>query len=797
MLKPLSTRALGASLQRVPASRPQCHTICNSGALNLFLNGQISSPSSLSSRTKRFRHDSTISTIATSNNSVDEIQKPSIPGILIKTLPEHEKSSKYIQAFNRAVVQASRALYDDRSRENLWQSYQTAKRNVSSFIHLVPNSAWNRLWKTQSSCRPQDMDRLGNLVILVQDMSIAGLDTRKQQEVLRLEQVFASGRQEEALSSWFEQKSDNTTFPTSTPLHQSLSLRQWEKELARKGFDKEWLELGIRLYAAAGKTPQSHKILADLAKRFRNTDPRFVVYIILFFTSTGKTINIERAWASFLDLLTHDKFKLSTHDFELILKSFLGAGSLEYATIVACRAIATHGKSIEHYSLLYEEFVHQILANCTSQEQVHATAVTLMEFIPSNLPNPHHPSKDKSAQDIKVMGPVSSPAQMFFTTWIERAKIFGDPYQIAYIIEVMYEQGSDVLTRNLDILLELWFEGSAEQKLKAEKLAQQMIEKKTHIHQEESLADYSVTRPWFPRFLRRKLPPAGQRTYIKLLKFYAEENDLQSVQHIVKILAFDSGLTLTGNTVRAVLSIHFTMGDIHGAWTLFNHVVDSKLIELDFATYSVMWKGLHKHLSTGIRLNRGEDLSPRELFRHMMYYLGLRADVPDSASDTLYERIIKCFCLSNDTIGLWIALQGMNDIFEVEPTIKTIQSVVKHIAIQDSRADHFENSPEKNWIEHLTTSLRMLESSFLGLNNGADNASKDLSIQPIQNLYQLDSNSSGGDILQLLSIYVKKAANMVHPQAEDLRVGINVAKDEMGFSQWKRITRNNDDYQMM
>jgi hypothetical protein len=423
----------------------------------------------------------------------------------------------------------------------------------------------------------------------------------------------------------------------------------------------------------------------------------------------------------------------------------------------------------------------------------------MMEYIPTNLPKSQLSTyENSSAQEITVTGHSASPTQMFFTAWIERAKRFRDPYQIAYIIEIMYEQGSDVLTYNLDMLLELWFEGSAEQKLKAEKLAQEMIQKGLRNSEDNnSLITRPVKRSWFPKFIHRNLPSAGQRTYIKLLKFYAREHDLHSVQHIIRILAFDSGLTLTGNTIRAILSIHFAMGDIQGAWTLFNHVVDDKLIELDFSTYNIMWKGLHKHLSTGERLNRREDLSPRELFRHMTYHLGLRDDLLDSASGTLYERIVKCFCLSNDTVGLWITLRAMNDIFETEPTIKTIESIVKHIAIQDARISHFEKAQKEDWVEHLATSIRMLESSLPGFNHATDGVSKNQARFTLQSLYHLDSNSSGAEILRLLSIYVKKAANLVHPQPEELRVGIKVAKDEMGFDHWRTMVHGDDDYQMV
>src|ERR1700760_414105 len=157
MLKPFPSRSLRAGLQRVPKSRSQCQTIRNSVASITFSNNRISSLPFITPHLNGVQH---YSTITISNATVDEIQTRPIPGILIRTIPDNDQSIIYIKAFNKSVIQASRALYDDKSRESLWHSYLAAKQNVPTFVHLVPYSAWNRLWKTQSSFRPQDTDRL-------------------------------------------------------------------------------------------------------------------------------------------------------------------------------------------------------------------------------------------------------------------------------------------------------------------------------------------------------------------------------------------------------------------------------------------------------------------------------------------------------------------------------------------------------------------------------------------------------------------------------------------------------------
>jgi hypothetical protein len=711
----------------------------------------------------------------TSETTSRDLSNSPIAGLIVRNPPRNEISHIYVEEFNKAVLRAARALYGDKPREDLWKAYLAAKQNVPSFLQLIPDGAWKNLWKSQCSCRPNDSARLSNLMSLVEDMSSIGRTSTKYHDVLRLEQVFANGDQEEALRQWLTR---NPIGKSSGPTPANLSLWHWEKQLVKKGFDKEWLELGTRLYAAAGKLQESHRILVNLSKRFRGTDPRFTIYVILLLVSTKRSINIERAWFDFLRLLAHEKFTISTDDFDLVLKAFLGVKRYDHAAAIVCSAIKVHGKNPKKHLRVFRDMVHELLASCTTSADVNRAALVVMDLVPK--------------------GP---PATYFFGTFISRINRTGDPNQIAHIIELMFESGVKPKPWHFNSLLEYSFQGSPGQSQGAEVIAKDMIKKAVIDAENDRIHSTSVEQSadstswfsellghridWRPKFLRREMPKAGSRVYVELMQYYAQQGKMASVGFILKLLKQYSGESMSNSTIRSILHIHIMVGDMEGAWRFFEHVIKNNLMIVDFKCYAIMWRGLLTHLSTTHRLNRDGYPSPRELFCHMVTHMVLEKSITqlvlqDPFTRALYERIIKCFCVADDTIGVFIALEELYDTFGTLPTIRTMKNVVKHIAIQDGFMNMVKEAPRQPWVRHVNVSLEMLESASVEVNPQLRNRSAEEAQSVRENLLQLDESSSGKDILQLLSRFVRKAADLLYRQPSWTRNGIAIAKKEMG-----------------
>jgi hypothetical protein len=704
----------------------------------------------------------------TTKDSAAEIPRdhPSVPiaGLLVRDTPEDETSRLYIEQFNNAVIRAARALYGDTPRENLWKAYLSAKQNIPSFLRLIPDGAWKNLWKSQCSCRPTDSARLGNMMILVEDMSSIGRISAKYHDILRLEQVFANGDQEEALRLWLMR---NPIGKSSEPTPTNLSLDQWERQLTKKGFDKEWLELGTRLYAAAGKLKQSHRIMVDLSKRFRCTDPRFAIYVILYLVSTKQPFNIGRAWVDFLRLLSHEKFTISTDDFDLLLKAFLGVKRYDHAAAIVCSAIKVHGKNPKKHLPVFRDMVHELLASCPTSAEVNKAALMVMGLVPK--------------------GP---PATYFFGTFMSRIHQTGDPNQIAHLIELMFESGVKPKSWHFNSLLEFSFSGSLEQKQGASKIALNMIEKQfsganNHKIDTTSITETTKTINWIPNFLRREIPPAGGRVYVELLKYFARRDQDMSTTYIMQLLNHYSPESMSDTNIRSILSLHVMVGDLEGAWTFFEHVINRKLMVVDYRCYSIMWRALLTNLSTAQRSRHSQYPSPRALFGHMVTHMMIEKSftqilLQDSFPRALYERIIKCFCVANDTLGVFIALEQLNATFGTLPTIRTIKNVVHHITIRHGFRNTENDASYIPWVENMQLSLKTLESAFIEMQPNAPSLAGQKAQFTRESLLQLDETTSGKDILQLLSSLIQTAAALLDKGHTWTQTSIDQVKDEMG-----------------
>jgi len=128
------------------------------------------------------------------------------------------------------------------------------------------------------------------------------------------------------------------------------------------------------------------------------------------------------------------------------------------------------------------------------------------------------------------------------------------------------------------------------------------------------------------------------------------------------------------------------MKDVGGAWEFFSKISQDKSYPIDLGTYHVLLKGLHTHLlnnGNGMR-TKHEYPSPRKLFNHMVrYYLNNpKAHMPyeERPSGPMYARIIRCFCLANDSVGALLAVHGLKHVFAQNPTPAIIEHFVKNIS---------------------------------------------------------------------------------------------------------------------
>jgi hypothetical protein len=488
-------------------------------------------------------------------------------------------------------------------------------------------------------------------------MTNAGIDAGREKTILRLEAQLAAGEREQ---DWYGLQS---TEPTQ--MQNPVSIEQWKESLWRRvalrQFDKDWLELGIRLHAVAGPE-KTGDLLGWLARRFSSSDPQFLVFIIDQALRLGQ--DNEDAWALFLELLQHPSFKLSIHDYASIFHSFHRAGSVEHSTAVLCRAMHAFGLDAAHQPLLFGDLARKLHDICTDLDETDAVSMHILKYLPNGM-----------------------STNLFYTSWLDHSAKNGDPKRVSLIIESIFEIGRNPQPWHLDRLIQVWFEQSGNEYTgKAEDLARAMIkqriESSTNVSAVTSLVDSSAA--WLPKFIRRRMPSAGANTFIQLMNHYAKQGHVESTHTVLKLLMSSTNLRLNSSMIRAILATHFIMNDIKGAWEVFTKISEDDMYPIDLGTYHVLWRGLNQHLTQNPTGSKAAYPAPRKLFKQMIqYYLkDPNACIPfeERPSGPMYSRIIHCFCLADDSVGALMALHAMKYLFGQEPTQKAMESLVKNMA---------------------------------------------------------------------------------------------------------------------
>jgi hypothetical protein len=455
-------------------------------------------------------------------------------------------------------------------------------------------------------------------------------------------------------------------------------------------------------------------------------------------------------------------------DYESTFLSFLKPESTHLAAIVLWSMIKAHKTVLTNQRRIFGGLFRQLLLSSKAPDQIDAVSLLIMETIPQNV-----------------------SSELFYTTWIECTQRQGDPNRIAEIIELMFEQGKDPHAWHIDSLLKVWFHAGNDVKAgKAENLALEMIQKRTDLEVKYttlgSFVQDTARKLMIPKFLRRQLPAAGVHTYVQLMGHYARRGDVEAAQHVLKLLTNSTQLKLNGRTVGAILSVHFIMKDFSGAWQFFSHVIQDEFAQVDLRTYGVLWKGLHLNLSINKTASLKGYPSPRELFKHMLkHHVLYDSDAVNSVQQppprALYDRIIRCFCLAEDSIGALLALHGMKDMFHQTPTLKTIECLVQHIAHRQHWSGQ-KRGAHQPLEEHLNVTTDILEFLFAHLSTPERPLRRGAARSAAKRLYSPEfKENRGEDLLNVLSVFLRDYVNGKSRTADRFQRGFDTAKEDMGL----------------
>jgi pentatricopeptide repeat protein len=589
--------------------------------------------------------------------------------------PEPEQQQN-IDRFKRRLQRTFLSTHSERERTRLWLAYQDLRQGGTKLLSSVSRKGWETLWKSQASFRPGDPTRLQNLEILVSDMKSKNMDVTRHAEILRIEMNASMGAVEEAKQEWINGPSqrqhsmDHTTQSGMNLIRAETTLLAsqdvFEAQLAYMDFDKEWLELGARLHTMLGEDQRLSSIVKRLGQDLTKLDPRVAVSMIESLNRSGTDHQVEQAWNIFNVVLRTPEFFVPFREMSTICSSFLGARNLPYATSVLCLMAEKCDNSETQLQHIFVDLYGAFLSKTKTLEEVDNVSLELLTFLPD--------------------GPVSG---QFFDKWLTQSAQAGDKEHTSEIIELMFEKGRAPQARHIDKLLDVWIRSAGPEKSeKAESLALSMIKKQ--LDSTVGISTYPGSKEDHPpmqlkKFLKRPIPGADTRTYVLLMSHYAKLGDIDAAKQTLRLMTHSSNLRLNSQMTRAILAIHFTMGDVRGAWQFFQLIRSDSAFQCDMRTAAVLWKGVNLHLAINKTQNLEGYPGPRYLFEVMLNDLFERHEhmdlpVSERPHETMYERIIHCFCLAEDTPGVILALHSLKAIFNQNPSHKTVLSVMNHIA---------------------------------------------------------------------------------------------------------------------
>ncbi|KAF2423746.1 hypothetical protein EJ08DRAFT_652622 [Tothia fuscella] len=644
---------------------------------------------------------------------VTELQSRDIQGLLVRLPKTYAKEElELVQPFNHFMKQAARALYNESLRKSVFYWFWKIKKQCPTILKLIPKATWLRLWKMHVAFRPLSNSRLAGIGRLMEAMEIAGVDTTNERAIFALETLSAKGKHEEAIASWD---------------------LQFETTAEGQPRQKDWLEAGTRLYAAAGDLDGACHALDLIIKSHQSTDPRFIFFLIWRHVELGGAKRILKAWYLYTKLKKHPTFSLTADDYSSVFKCFLQKKHKRAALQILSDLVKdTTLLDPPRRAPTLVCCIHDLHESCKTTEDVNAISLELLRILPKEV-----------------------NLSSFFLSWLQNShRIQGFDSSktnrktqatdtCAQIIELMFESGHDPDPRHMNELMRVWFD-MEEKTEDAEAMAWSMINKRMHLVEEEKKAALAspdsnsmlnaqgvteVETQRIPQFLLRPVPPAVATTFTHLASHYARSQQPDYASYVLNLLG-STNLYLSSQSLRSILAMQFTLHEFAESWTFLQKIRTQDHKSMNMAVYNTLWKGCYLHTKymrdvfkakqvinpwkdnevetryirkARRKLREGEYPEPRVLFADMMTFIEKRYTSPSTANisiarttsqthdkiipEPFYNRIIGTCLYRGDPLSAYVAIQTLHTNFNITPTPKTIDIILYYTSLEAQKSE--------------------------------------------------------------------------------------------------------------
>ena len=567
----------------------------------------------------------------------------------------------YLRRLNNDLGRAADRLSVDAYRKQAWRSYMRCKEKVSSFMHLIPDAAWDALWKTQVDTCQDSPGRTERLIVLCGDMQESGKVLSHNQMMFYLEALILRNRHTEALAYWQSQQ---------------------ESFQKQPGGSTKFNVLGVHLFAFLGNPRKAQQVALDTlavgaeAAEGAGDISYILVPVIEAWVRSGGENGMRHAWAVYLHLRTQLGSDIRPEDFDRIAMGFLKAGRTDLALAVFKDLMLSGEKTKYESTELYKTsigFVGELHSNSINPAELTNVSLTALTILPRRFQNKY-----------------------FYGSWIKRLIGMGETGAAVKVVELMYERGVKPAALQLNGIIGAWLRtGKPEYEKKAEQLGWAMIHERLDFVSSRSVIDPATKADPppssgvpVPLHIKRTVCPATIETFSLLLLSYERRGMLQHVQLLRDFLP---RAQIPPNTyfMNHLIYAELRHGRLENARKIYLSWFDT--VAPDLETFAALWDCEKAHLN---RLSPGSSSTfplPRRLLCEMMTWYAklspkLRQKVSQTFSKDLYDQIIRCFCLARDLEGTLVGLYALKASFGFSPDQDTMRMITLQLTSMGTSA---------------------------------------------------------------------------------------------------------------
>lgn len=580
----------------------------------------------------------------------------------ISVSPEHQY---YVDKFKSSLLKASMDGIDtisDESRRDIWKWYTRCRQRVPSLIAALPDTALEFLSASQAEVTQANPDRLQHLRLIVEDILRVGREVKPEQKLVQIEAMFVAGEKQQALTMWeIQYKYDG-------------------------GGDASSLELGIRMYAHAGKIGEAIEVAKVLFRRHPEADARIVWPIIRECNLSGRPESAQQAWSLYVLLQDRLGSRMTMKDYDAISQSFLECGQADMALAVFKDMMICRDPAMDTSSTIMKRAlgrVDEFWALSKGADQLNQISLAALIGLPRKLQNKY-----------------------FYASWVAKLIGMGKLDNAEKVTELMYERGVPPDAKHVNGLIGAWMRlDSVEAHSRAEQMAWAMIQarmdfvwrrrmRKAAIPLDRNSVYETEKGVRIPTFISRPVPPATLETFSILVPFYLQRNMSANVRYLAAQLQACE-IRMDAYFMNHLIYDTLAVEGPKSAWDRYRSLSNPGgalpyQVKEDLNTFVALWDCAKASLKRSDNDKDGFP-SPRVLFTYMSEWTSVmsKRDRRKCAADfepELYSQIIHCLSATRDLPGILVTMQALEAFYGALPTEDIARTVILQIAKLESNS---------------------------------------------------------------------------------------------------------------